>query len=1148
MLSLPSLKQLEQLFVQPAQNSDGVFWLFYPDSNRLIYISVSSQEIGQQPCESQHKQDSGFSDAIGTESAERCVGAIPEQIQESYRKKYTIVRSDGAVRWIESRAFPLRNEKEEISMVIGIEKDITHRLQPQLERAQFLAQAPAGCAEAERAREPDASIPESIRDGFVSFDSLWRCTGANRKAEELLEKTRSELTGRNIKEVFSAAPDSDYYIQCHQVLAERVILECEEFFAPLNKWLAIRIAPCAGGVCAYFQDITHRKRAEAALKESEERLRLALSAAGLGYWDWDLLTNRVILSENCGQLFGRCLEKFGGTAEGLLEFVYAKDRKSIALAFARAIERGADCEAEFRLVWADGNIRWVKTKGRVFCDPTGKPVRMVGTVMDITHSKEEAAALREANKRISNILESITDAFFAVDREWRFTYVNHQGEKILQKRETELLGHNLWEVFPEAVGTAFYQNYCQAMETGVPAHFEEFYAPLNLWCEVHAYPSRDGLSIYFRDIRERKRAEDQIKFQANVLSQVNDAVIAVDLEKRITYWNKGAERLYGCKSEAVLGRPLREAYEYSWIKPEDEWEARGALAGTGNWHGEVTHAKNSGEKICVEVSASVLKDEAGRNTGSLAVIRDITQRVRVEEALRLSEQRFAVALQNSPVVVFNQDTELRYTWIYNPKLGYAANEILGKTDADLTYSEDAAHLIEIKRRVLETGIGTRAEVALRSSREQEFSYYDLTVEPLRDEYGNIVGITASGTDISERKKMEAERERLLKLERADRAEAETANRIKDEFLAILSHELRTPLTPILGWVKLLRTLKFDEAKTAHALETIERNAKLQSQLIEDLLDVSRILRGKLGLNLCPVDLAGTVRAAIETVRLLAEAKSIQIQLAICAAGCKVLADPNRLQQVVWNLLTNAIKFTPSGGRVGIRLDAAGGRAQIQVSDTGKGISPDFLPFVFDYFRQADSKTTRKHGGLGLGLAIVRQLAELHGGSVSAESAGEGLGATFTVTLPLLEQNAGTLVSGTLESSEPNSSRRLDGVRVLVVDDEADTREFIAFTLEQYGARVRAVASAPAALEEIPLWKPDLLLSDIGMPEMDGYMLIRKIRALAPEGGGQIPAIALTAYAGETNRELIISAGFQKHLTKPVEPVHLAAAVAELTKK
>lgn len=1041
-----------------------------------------------------------------------------------------------------------RNEKKEVYIIVGIEKDITHTMKPELESAQLLAPEPAAGAEAQKERERLANILESISDAFVSFDRSGRCTGANRKAEELLEKTQSELTDRNMWEVFPAAPDSHYYIQCQQVLAEPVTLECEEFFAPFNKWFAIRLYPSPEGILAYFQDITHRKRAEVALKESEERLRLALSVAGLGYWDWDILTNRVILSENGGQIFGRSLENFGGTAEALLEWVYPKDRKSIALAFARAIEEGAECEEEFRLVLPDGNIRWIKTKGRVFCDPTGKPVRMLGTVMDITHRKGEKEALREANKRISNILESITDAFFAVDKEWRFTYVNQQGAQILQKPATELLGQNLWEVFPEAVGTAFYKNYCQAMATGVPAHFEEFYPPLNLWCEVDAYPSRDGISIYFRDLKYRKRAEEQIKFQANVLSQVSDAVMAIDLEKRITYWNKGAERLYSCKSEAVMGRSLRECYEYSWIKPEDEREAQNSLAETGTWHGEVIHTKNSGEKICVELSASVLKDETGSDTGSLAVIRDITHRVRMEEALRLSEQRFAVALQNSPIVVFNQDRDLRYTWVYNPKLGYAANEILGKTDADLTYSEDAAHLIDIKRRVLETGIGTRAEVALRASREQEFSYYDLTVEPLRDEYGNIVGITASGTDISERKKMEAERERLLKLERAARAEAETANQIKDEFLAILSHELRTPLTPILGWVKLLRTLKFDEAKTAHALETIERNAKLQSQLIEDLLDVSRILRGKLGLNLCPVDLAVIVKAAIETVRLAAEAKSIQIQPAICASSCKVFADPNRLQQVVWNLLTNAIKFTPSGGRVEIRLGAAGGHAQIQVSDTGKGISPDFLPFVFDYFRQADSKTTRKHGGLGLGLAIVRQVAELHGGSVRAESPGEGLGATFTVTLPRLEQNTGCLVPGTLESGEANSPGLLDNVRVLVVDDEADTRELIAFTLEQYGARVRAVASAPAAMQEIALWKPDLLLSDIGMPEMDGYMLIRKIRALAPEGGGQIPAIALTAYAGEANREQIISAGFQKHVTKPVEPVQLAAAVAELAKK
>ncbi len=386
-------------------------------------------------------------------------------------------------------------------------------------------------------------------------------------------------------------------------------------------------------------------------------------------------------------------------------------------------------------------------------------------------------------------------------------------------------------------------------------------------------------------------------------------------------------------------------------------------------------------------------------------------------------------------------------------------------------------------------------------------------------------------------------EESARREQAARAKAEEANRLKDEFLAVLSHELRSPLNPILGWAKLLQTRKFDEAKTAYALATIERNAKLQSQLMQDLLDISRILQSKLSLNVCSVDLSSVIEVALDTVRLAAEAKSIQLQTIFEPNVGQVLGDPSRLQQVVWNLLSNAVKFTASGGQVEVRLECVGTQAQIRVSDTGKGINPDFLPYVFDYFRQADNSTTRTFGGLGLGLAIVRQILELHGGTVEAESEGDDKGATFTVLLHIR-----SVVPQTSEDKGlPDSSPNLQGVKVLVVDDEVDTRDLIVSILEEYGASVYAVASASDALNAFALQKPDILLSDIGMPETDGYMLIRQIRSLPPLQGGDIQAIALTAYAGEINQQQILQAGFQKHLTKPIEPVKLAMVIASLVK-
>ncbi|MEH2394347.1 MAG: PAS domain S-box protein [Nostoc sp.] len=368
-----------------------------------------------------------------------------------------------------------------------------------------------------------------------------------------------------------------------------------------------------------------------------------------------------------------------------------------------------------------------------------------------------------------------------------------------------------------------------------------------------------------------------------------------------------------------------------------------------------------------------------------------------------------------------------------------------------------------------------------------------------------------------------------------------ANRIKDEFLAVLSHELRTPLNPILGWSKLLQTKKYDQATTTRALETIERNAKLQTQLIEDLLDVSRILQGKLSLNIAPVNLESAIAAAIETVRLAAEAKSIQINTILEPNIGQVTGDSGRLQQVIWNLLFNAIKFTPQGGQVEISLQSLGSQAQLRVSDTGKGISPDFLPYVFDYFRQADGATTRKFGGLGLGLAIVRHIVELHGGTVQVESLGEQQGATFTVVLPLIK----IYLNSHDSEQQPDDSPDLNGVKVLLVDDERDTRELIAFILEQSGAVVMQAASAVEALRVMPQFQPNLLLSDIGMPEVDGYMLMRQIRAMLPEMGGTIPAIALTAYAAEVDYQQAIAAGFEQHITKPVEPAKLIRAIANL---
>ncbi|MBW4574315.1 MAG: response regulator [Aphanothece sp. CMT-3BRIN-NPC111] len=407
-------------------------------------------------------------------------------------------------------------------------------------------------------------------------------------------------------------------------------------------------------------------------------------------------------------------------------------------------------------------------------------------------------------------------------------------------------------------------------------------------------------------------------------------------------------------------------------------------------------------------------------------------------------------------------------------------------------------------------------------------------------------------EIRQRQRAEEERAQLLVQEQKARAEAEKLNRLKDEFLSTVSHELRTPLNAILGWSHILRTSKVDEARMNRALETIERNARSQAQLIDDLLDISRIITGKIRLNVQTVQLLPVIEAAIDTVRPAADAKNIRLQSVLDPAAGPVLGDCERLQQIVWNLLSNAIKFTPKRGRVQVCLQRINSHIEIVVADTGQGISAEFLPYVFERFRQADSSITRSFGGLGLGLAIVRQLVELHGGTVHAESPGEGQGATFTVKLPLMAVGPKAIeaerVHPAVGGSVPfDCSPGLDGLRILIVDDDPDMRDLLTYTLEICGAEVIAAASANEAISaltesSLPM---DILISDIGMPDEDGYALLRRVRTLKPNNGGRIPAIALTAYARTQDRTAALIAGFQSHIAKPVEPAELIAVIANL---
>jgi PAS domain S-box-containing protein len=548
----------------------------------------------------------------------------------------------------------------------------------------------------------------------------------------------------------------------------------------------------------------------------------------------------------------------------------------------------------------------------------------------------------------------------------------------------------------------------------------------------------------------------------------------------------------------------------------------------------------------------------------LTIGRDITERRQSEEARRKSEEEVRRQLSyveaiyaTAPVGLCFVGTDLRYRSI-NSRLaeihGKPIEEHIGRTLREAV-PEQADAIEPVYRRVIETGEAV-LDVEMSSAAKPGIVQHSIvSYYPVKDGRGKVIGVNVVVVDITQRKQIEEERERLLLQEKTAREEAEVANQMKDEFLATISHELRTPLTSILGWAHVLAAGSLQEAQARHAIEVIVRSARSQAQLIDDILDTSRIITGRLKLDARPVEIERVFQTAVEVVRPSAEAKRIDLRRVIDDQAGIVLGDANRLQQAIWNVLSNAVKFTPEGGRIDARLARSGGQIEISISDTGIGIDTNFLPYVFDRFRQADSTSTRKYGGLGLGLAIVRHIVELHGGSVAASSPGKGRGSTFMLRFPaasrkLLPQfevrRPEWEMEALRERPATESCRRLDGVRVLVVEDDPDTLDMLRLVLDDCGAAVVTAASTREALAVLERWRPDALVSDVAMPDEDGYELIGQVRARGADRGGNIPAVALTAFTRDEDRLRALAAGFQKHVSKPVSPDELVAVVASLT--
>ena len=657
--------------------------------------------------------------------------------------------------------------------------------------------------------------------------------------------------------------------------------------------------------------------------------------------------------------------------------------------------------------------------------------------------------------------------------------------------------------------------------------------------------------------------QSEERFRLLVEGVKDYAIFMLDPQGHVLTWNAGAERFKGYAAAEIIGEHFSRFYPPEALKsglPAHELEVAQA---TGSFEDEGWRVRKDGTLFWANVVITALRDSTGALVGFAKVTRDLTQRRDHEESLRQSEERFRMLVEGvTDYAIFMLDVNgIVASWNAGAERikGYAANEIIGRHfstfyPADVRQSGWPDHELQVAAEK-----GSFVDEGWRLRKDGTSLWASVKITALRDQHGRLLGFAKLTRDLTEQKRAEAlevadqQRQEILEAERSARMEAQRATRIKDEFLATLSHELRTPLSSILGWTQILKrnadSLEPDDFK--RGVDVIDRNARAQVRLIDDLLDLSRIMAGKLRLDVEQLSILDIVQSVVESAEPGAKAKDIRLTASLDPATPPAPADGGRLQQVVWNLLSNAIKFTPKGGQIEVVLRRVNSSIALSVSDTGIGIPESFLPHVFDRFTQLDASTTRSFGGLGLGLAISKQLIEMHGGTIRASSPGEGRGATFFVELPLagVRVQAGALAQDppTLEASPSQFDvlPLLEGVHVFVIDDEADSRELMRRVFEDQAATVTALASGEEALGALKKIKPNLIVSDIGMPLMDGYQLMRTFRAREAKGE-KIPALALTAFARAEDRKRALLAGYQAHLAKPFEAAELVLVAAELT--
>ncbi len=772
------------------------------------------------------------------------------------------------------------------------------------------------------------------------------------------------------------------------------------------------------------RDITNRQQVEIALKESEERLKLATVASGIGMWFWDLVEDELEFTSQCKALFGLTADAELSYAR-FIQTLHPEDRDRTNQAVEEALANQTDYNIEYRVVWSDGSVHWIVAKGRGFYNQIGQPVRMMGTVQDISDRKRIELKIRDSEQHLKRVLDSL----------YTFVGVMTPNGILIEANRTALDAANL-------------------------------------------------------------------------------------------------------QPEDVLGKPFTQAYWWSYSTQSQAQlnEAIKRAAAGETVHYDVQVRLGAENYIVIDFSLIPLFDNNGKVEYLIPSGIDISDREASKQALMQREHELKLTTEVIPQQIWTATAKGEVDYFNQRWIDYTGIPLENTINSGwkiILHPEDSARVLKSWNESVSSGKKYNIEVRLRGV-DGVYRWFLVKARPLRNEQGEIIKWYGTNTSITRIKELE----QRLRQQTEDLIEA---NQLKDEFLAIVSHELRTPLNPILGWSQLLASGRLDSEKMAAGITIIERNAKLQAQLIDDLLDVSRILRGKLNLNKTPLDLEMVIKSALTTVQLAADAKSIQIETEFEPNIGQVAGDASRLQQIIWNLVSNAIKFTPEGGRVLVKLSKIGKRASLEVQDTGQGIDSEFLPYVFDRFRQAEGGNTRQFGGLGLGLAIVRHLSELHGGTVAVASEGKGKGTIFSVKLPLMNTPTEAIDINPIDLSvKPN---RFSGIKILVVDDEVDSLDILTLVLKQEGASVISVASAASALEALNKSTPDLIVSDIGMPKTDGYTLMSQIRNLSQ--GKNIPAIALTAYAGEVNQQLSLDAGFNRHLAKPINIPELITVITEL---